>query len=531
MTRKKAVLIVLLLVVASSLFAISYQFNHYTITNVTLSTSDFKQSNQFSYTLAEPFMGYDSIVPLSEETSIPEKSLLIIQLKNRFGRTRTLKVFNVSPDGISVWDERSNTAYRLPHGDGLADSPLVFDNMPEFKLPSVYIDKTELFSDANSKWQFKSFESPDTWLDVAISSSQDVIHERPSFSTTGEAISLQLEKPFNTAVLKVKDATTGTSIYEDFWNSETLYMPSKDGVYLYELQMIYKDSNERYRGNLFTSFSVSVDRPTSVSLRTDEIFQGENSFLDIEFANPDETFTITGFPNESHIFDTGAGKTAMLAADYRTTAKTYPLEITSAESGETWSFKLKVKSRPFHIQQLVIDEGIATSTKNDAANEEFTKIFDPVRQTSFPQDLTEGDYILPTTGRLSTEYGETRYVNGSPTSYRHSGLDIAAPTGREVVATNTGNVVLAYPLTLTGNTIAIDHGQGIFSVYFHLNSMTVSTGDAVKKGDLIGTVGTTGFSTGPHLHFIISYYDKNLEPGYFLFGEPVTYNNYKNFLQ
>ena len=116
---------------------------------------------------------------------------------------------------------------------------------------------------------------------------------------------------------------------------------------------------------------------------------------------------------------------------------------------------------------------------------------------SSDEDLTDGDYILPTTGRLSTEYGETRYVNGSPTSYRHSGLDIATPRGTPVYATNSGKVLLATPLILTGNTILIDHGQGIFSTYFHLNKLTVKEGEMVKNGDLIGEVGTTGFSTGP----------------------------------
>lgn len=105
------------------------------------------------------------------------------------------------------------------------------------------------------------------------------------------------------------------------------------------------------------------------------------------------------------------------------------------------------------------------------------------------------------------------------------------PKGAEVLATNTGKVVLAYNLILTGNTIIIDHGEGIFSVYEHLDTMSVSEGDVVTVGEQIGTVGSTGFSTGPHLHFMISYFDINLEPGYFIYGESLTKENYQELMK
>ena len=82
---------------------------------------------------------------------------------------------------------------------------------------------------------------------------------------------------------------------------------------------------------------------------------------------------------------------------------------------------------------------------------------------------------------------------------------------------------------MTGNTVIINHGQGVFSSYLHLNEININEGDMVDTGQLIGAVGTTGFSTGPHLHFSISFYRMNLEPGYFIYGEPVTYDNYNGY--
>src|SRR5665647_2010269 len=96
-------------------------------------------------------------------------------------------------------------------------------------------------------------------------------------------------------------------------------------------------------------------------------------------------------------------------------------------------------------------------------------------------------------------------------SSRHSGLDLAAPLGTPVHAPNNGKVTLAAGgLLSTGNTIVIDHGMGLFTSYYHLNTMNVKAGDAVNKGDVIGTVGTTGFSTGPHLHYAVSIYNTNV---------------------
>jgi murein DD-endopeptidase MepM/ murein hydrolase activator NlpD len=123
--------------------------------------------------------------------------------------------------------------------------------------------------------------------------------------------------------------------------------------------------------------------------------------------------------------------------------------------------------------------------------------------------LWEGEFILPVKDDyvLTTDYGEIRYVNDRITSSRHSGLDLAAPTGTEIYACNSGNVVLSEYLILTGNTIIVDHGLGVFTSYYHLDTLSSQEGDFVSKGDFVGTMGSTGFSTGPHLHWSISIYN------------------------
>jgi murein DD-endopeptidase MepM/ murein hydrolase activator NlpD len=218
------------------------------------------------------------------------------------------------------------------------------------------------------------------------------------------------------------------------------------------------------------------------------------------------------------------GYVAYLPTHYGTAPGEYQLAY-GLEGEPLKESTLIVLPREFHIQHLRVDGGIVAATRNEAAYAQFARYFHPARETSADERYYNEPFVLPVSGRLTTEFGETRYVNDAPTSSRHSGLDIAAPTGTPIVATNNGRVTLSMDLILTGNTIVIDHGQGLFSVYYHMHELFVEEGQLVERGETIGTVGSTGFSTGPHLHFTMSYYRHNLEPGYFLVGEPITFEN------
>lgn len=137
------------------------------------------------------------------------------------------------------------------------------------------------------------------------------------------------------------------------------------------------------------------------------------------------------------------------------------------------------------------------------------------RNKTATQKLYENNFIWPLKGKISTDFGATRYVNGRLQS-RHSGIDIAAETGTSVKAANSGIITLADKLTVTGNTIIIDHGHNIFSAYAHLNKMDVQKGQRISKGEKIGEIGSTGFSTGPHLHWTIKVSNIFVNPKSFL---------------
>lgn len=122
------------------------------------------------------------------------------------------------------------------------------------------------------------------------------------------------------------------------------------------------------------------------------------------------------------------------------------------------------------------------------------------------------DFIWPAKGRLSGFYGSQRVLNGDP-KRPHYGVDVAAPTGTEVVAPADGVVRLAHPdLFFSGGTIIIDHGFGVNSTFLHLSSVDVEVGEPVKQGDFIGRIGATGRATGPHLDWRINWLNHRLDP-------------------
>jgi murein DD-endopeptidase MepM/ murein hydrolase activator NlpD len=115
-------------------------------------------------------------------------------------------------------------------------------------------------------------------------------------------------------------------------------------------------------------------------------------------------------------------------------------------------------------------------------------------------------------GRLTSVFGSQRVLNGVPKS-PHNGLDIAAPKGTPVHAMADGVVQIAGDnFYYNGNFVLLDHGQGLNSVYLHMRKLNVKTGQKVKKGDVLGWVGTTGRSTGPHLHWGVQWYKKRIDP-------------------
>ena len=190
---------------------------------------------------------------------------------------------------------------------------------------------------------------------------------------------------------------------------------------------------------------------------------------------------------------------------------------TAAEAGEytlsftfgdfSYSETVTVTERDFPTQYLTVSPSTLEETLEDAAvRAAFDEFFQKYRYKNTGAALWNGEFVLPLGDykyKETTAYGTFRTFSNGATEW-HNATDMAAPGGTPVYATNSGRIIFAEYLGLTGNTIIIDHGYGIMSWHYHLRRLDVSTGDMVEKGELIGEVGTTGLSTGNHLHFGIT---------------------------
>lgn len=191
-----------------------------------------------------------------------------------------------------------------------------------------------------------------------------------------------------------------------------------------------------------------------------------------------------------------------------------------AKSGG-WKEKIPVQvtSNNLPVQKIWLDK---KTNSLKATEEEKTQVKRGLRTLS-SRKLWSDLFSYPSNGRKSSPFGVKRSYNGVPVSSYHKGLDIAVPQGTPVKSPATGKVVLtgyeSNRFHVHGNTVIIDHGQGLTSIYMHLHSISVEEGDMVSKGDVIGTVGSTGISTGPHLHWGVYLYGTSVDPELFVRNE------------
>ncbi|WP_374654834.1 M23 family metallopeptidase [Dongia sp.] len=182
--------------------------------------------------------------------------------------------------------------------------------------------------------------------------------------------------------------------------------------------------------------------------------------------------------------------------------------------GHTEQQMLGIAPRTYEIQRIdKLDQNMVTP---DPATEARIKADQAKVKTARANPSERHDFlqsfIWPAQGPISGVYGSQRILNGTPKA-PHFGTDIAAPEGAPVVAPADGMVRLAETgFYLTGGTIIIDHGFGIYSSYLHLSRVDVVPGEDVRQGDLIGAVGKTGRATGPHLHWGLNWNETRLDP-------------------
>lgn len=182
--------------------------------------------------------------------------------------------------------------------------------------------------------------------------------------------------------------------------------------------------------------------------------------------------------------------------------------------GSVDSRTLTVSRRDWKIENVsgLPQKLVTPDPKTEALIAADNKLMQAARARTEPEPFYRVGFIRPAEGRISGVFGSQRVLNGRPRA-PHMGLDIAAPIGTPVRAAADGVVSIANPkMVLTGQTVVIEHGFGLDTVYIHMNAIKVKDGQRVAQGDVIGEIGQSGRANGPHLHFGVTWFETRLDP-------------------
>ncbi|WP_377481637.1 MAG: M23 family metallopeptidase [Microcoleus anatoxicus] len=203
---------------------------------------------------------------------------------------------------------------------------------------------------------------------------------------------------------------------------------------------------------------------------------------------------------------------------FRALLPTTPLEKAGARQikvtgdGKVQNLSVQVRDRNFPTQSITLPPG----KDSEGTDAEFDRV-DAFKALVTPEKFWNGPLLRPNAGEITTVYGVRRYYNGVfAQDYYHRGVDYAGAYGSPVVAPAAGRVSLvgreSQGFKIHGNVVGIDHGQGLASILMHLSRIDVQEGDFVKPGQVIGALGSTGASTGPHLHWGLYVNGQSIDP-------------------
>jgi murein DD-endopeptidase MepM/ murein hydrolase activator NlpD len=217
------------------------------------------------------------------------------------------------------------------------------------------------------------------------------------------------------------------------------------------------------------------------------------------------------------LFPTGGGVAALVGIDLEARAGPIGWRVTrpsaTKNGGALAAGAVTVRPRTFPTQQLTLPKGMVDLDAPTLARVETERgEFRAALAAGASERLWRGPFRIPVEGGQPTGgFGVRRLINGQPRS-PHTGYDWAAPVGTPVVAVNAGRTVLVTEHFFAGRNVVVDHGLGLFTLYYHLTETRVEPGESVAAGQVIGTVGATGRVTGPHLHFAVLLNGARVDP-------------------
>lgn len=217
-------------------------------------------------------------------------------------------------------------------------------------------------------------------------------------------------------------------------------------------------------------------------------------------------------------FETEGVLVGLFGADVMIEPGTHPLKVSWSAGSQSGAKTLdvEIKDKSYGVRNIKVPPAQVDLSEADLARtRRESELTRAALATQSPERLWSGDFIEPVNGNINSSFGRQTRLNGVLNARPHAGADYLVGEGVPVKAPAAGRVILTGGHFFAGNSIYIDHGQGLISMYFHLSAIDVADGDMVERGQVIGKVGKTGRVTGAHLHYGIYINGARIDPPVF----------------
>jgi murein DD-endopeptidase MepM/ murein hydrolase activator NlpD len=249
----------------------------------------------------------------------------------------------------------------------------------------------------------------------------------------------------------------------------------------------------------------------TIALSSSTARPGDVVVLTLSGVNADEAVHVRAFDSDLPTFVATRGtRRALVGVDLDVRPGTHTLAV---QVGDNYAERtLRIIARAFATRRLTVDPAFVNPPENERPRiEREREQLERLWKTATNEKLWGGRFEPPVPERANSAFGTRSILNGEPRS-PHGGADFPSPAGTPIKAPNGGRVVLADALYYTGNTVVVDHGLGLYSLFAHMTEMRVHAEDVVNTGDALGTVGSTGRVTGPHLHWAVRLNGARVDP-------------------
>lgn len=444
--------------------------------------------------------------------SLMGEKFFIVTISTSSGKSDSYEFYFSTDPTANYYKAHNGTAYKIAEADAaqfitteLAESLYEQSAMPHLTLSNTY-DVTP----DTAVWQYKNYTGNyvDSDVSALVSSNLEVYEIEGGLDLAFDT------KPDNCSVVVTDNA--GNILYEDTLDMlPTFRLETTEDITVDVVATWYEDPARSFCGKLEYSFQSFVTAPAEFYLGMTTVESGKfTAITALNVTKPENIQFSSSLDHTSQpVFYPAGDNMAVALLPVPVDAPTGMYTLTFTYGGTTQDTVLTVENEGVKTSQYTVSESVLQTTRTQAALEQFDSTARELMSKGSSERYFSGYFLEGVSGTIRRGFGRDIYLNGAATStYRNNGVDYEAAAGADIVAANAGEVVFAGMLDYAGNMVVIEHGYGLKTWYYNLGAITVSVGDRVERGAVIGAAGQTGFTGQIGAHIAMSVGDTFVSP-------------------